>query len=204
MKLEKYIKKAKETESKLENIKGNPQLVVNLLTVFTAAGRMLDQLKKHTFYGKEYDIEKFNFDYQTIINTLQHLAVIPISGSDEQMEEITITEINPRLFHAIIGIATEATELCEALYKVFTHTEVVDSDLVINLREESTDLNWYQAIFYDTLRELGYEASWSDDLDLNIKKLEKRYRKTGKLKFTSDAAINRDLKAERKILEKAK
>ena len=196
MDLQTYITQAVRTESYPEEFKANPQLVVNLLALFTASGRMLDQLKKHIFYGKDFDIDKFNGDYQFMISTLTHMAhrSIRINGTPEEMKEEKIEEVNPRLFHAIIGIATESTELCEALYDIMTHRKEVD---LVNLREENGDLNWYQAVFYDAMRELGYKGNWSDDLETNIAKLRKRYPE----KFTSEHAINRDEEAERELLE---
>lgn len=197
MELEKYIKLATRTESHLDDLVANPQLIVNLLALFTASGRMLDQLKKHTFYGKDYNVDQFNGDYQLMIQTLQHLAhkSFRLNGTPETMGEEVVDNIHPRLFHAIIGIATESTELCEALYDIMTHRKKVD---LVNLREENGDLNWYQALFYDAMSELGYEGSWDDDLEKNIAKLKKRYPD----KFTSERAINRDVESERKILEK--
>ena len=194
MELEKYIELATRTESRLDELVGNPQLIVNLLNIFVCAGNMLDQVKKHTFYGKEYDTNKFNGDFQSIINTLQHLTIIQINGTKEDMGEEVIPEIDPRIFHAVMGIATEASEMSEALYKALTNQGV---DLV-NLREENGDLNWYQAIFYDAMKELGYEGTWDDDLEKNIAKLNKIRYPDG---FDKDKAINRDLKKEREILE---
>lgn len=193
MNLEEYTKLATRTESRLDQIVANPQLIVNLLAMFSAAGRMLDQLKKHTFYGKDYDIDNFNVDYQLIINILQHLAVTKVIGTPEEIGEVPVPELDPRIFHAVIGIATEATEMCEAIYKVMMG-ENID---MVNLREENGDLNWYQAIFYDAMSEKGFEGSWEGDLITNIEKLRARYPD----KFDSEKAINRDLETERAILE---
>ena len=196
MDLQDYIKLATRTESRLDVLEANPQMVVNVLALFNASGRMLDQIKKHVFYGKDFNVDNFNGDYQMMITTLQHMAhkSMRLNGTKEEMNEEPIEEINPRLFHAIIGIATESTELCEALYDIMTHRKEVD---LVNLREENGDLNWYQAVFYDAMRELGYSGSWVDDLEKNIAKLKKRYPE----KFTSEHAINRDVEAERKLLE---
>lgn len=196
MNLKQYTKLATRTESRPEEVKVNHQLIVDVLYIYTAAGRMLDQIKKHAFYGKEYSAEKFNADYHMITQTAYDLQRVRINGTAEEMGEEKIDAINLRLLHAIIGIATESTELCEALYSVLTGGEV---DLV-NLREENGDINWYQAIFYDAMEELGFEGHWEDDLETNIAKLKARYPD----KFTSENAINRDLEAERQILEGTK
>jgi len=194
MDLKEYTKLATRTESRPEEVKVNHQMFVDVLYIFTAAGRMLDQIKKHAFYRKDYSVENFTTDYAMIERALYDLQHARVNGTSEEMNEEKIDQIDLRLLHAIVGIATESTELCEALYNAMTGGEV---DLV-NLREENGDINWYQAIFYDAMEELGFEGHWEDDLHTNIAKLKARYPD----KFTSENAINRDLEAEKEILEK--
>ena len=193
MDLKEYTKLAVRTESQLDELKVNPKLLVDVLYIFNAAGRMLDQIKKHSFYGKPYDIAKFTGDYAQIETAMYDLQSARINGTSEEMGEEPMEAINIRLFHAIVGIATESTELCEALYSTLTGGDV---DL-INLREENGDINWYQAIFYDAMEEMGFEGHWEDDLETNIAKLKARYPD----KFNNENAINRDVETERKILE---
>ncbi len=193
MNLKEYQKLAVRTESTPDEIRLNPKMLVDVLYVFNAAGRMLDQMKKHAFYGKPYDIANFTSDYAQIETAMYDLQLARINGTSEEMGEEKVEAIDTRLFHAIIGIATESTELCEALYSTLTGGEI---DLV-NLREENGDINWYQAIFYDAMEELGFEGSWEGDLETNIAKLKARYPD----KFTNENAINRDVETERKILE---
>ena len=193
MNLKEYTKLATRTESRPDEVLVNPELLVNVLYIFTAAGRMLDQIKKHAFYRKDYSVENFTIDYSMIERAMYDLQSARINGTSEEMGEEKVEAINLRLLHAIIGIATESTELCEALYNTLTGSEV---DLV-NLREENGDINWYQAIFYDAMEELGFEGHWDDDLETNIAKLRARYPD----KFTNENAINRDVDKEREILE---
>lgn len=193
MNLKQYTKLATRTESRPEEVLVNHQLIVDVLYVFTAAGRMLDQIKKHAFYRKDYSAENFTADYAMIERAMFDLQRVRINGSSEDMGEEPIKGIDLRLLHAIVGIATESTELCEALYTALTGGEV---DLV-NLREENGDINWYQAIFYDAMEELGFEGHWEDDLETNIAKLKARYPD----KFTNENAINRDLETEHAILK---
>ncbi len=193
MNLKEYQKLAVRTEARPDEVLVNPKLLVDVLYIFNAAGRMLDQIKKHAFYGKPYNIANFTSDYAQIESAMHDLQSARINGTSEEMGEEKIKAINTRLFHAIIGIATESTELCEALYSTLTGGEI---DLV-NLREENGDINWYQAIFYNAMEELGFEGSWEGDLETNIAKLKARYPD----KFTSENAINRDVETERKILE---
>jgi len=194
MTLEEFIVAAIETESKIEHVKVNPDLIVNVLYLFNAAGRMLDQIKKHAFYGKEYKIEQFSVDYTSCVSALQALTHVRINGTSEDMKEEDHKQIDSRIFHAILGIATESTELTEALYNVL----IGGKPDYINIREENADLNWYQAILYDAMKELGFKGTWEGDLDMIINKLAKRYKGGG---FSSELAINRNVEEERKLME---
>lgn len=100
------------------------------------------------------------------------------------------TQDNCNLLHAAIGIATESGELLDAIKKSTFYGKQLDS---VNLREELGDLMWYIAIACESLR-----TSIDEVCQINIEKLRTRYPE----KFTSEAAINRDLEKERKILEK--
>ena len=62
---------------------------------------------------------------------------------------------------------------------------------VVNVLEEIGDISWYQAILIDALN-----GDWDACLNKNIEKLKARYPE----KFSSDAAINRDVNNERTIL----
>lgn len=93
------------------------------------------------------------------------------------------------LFHAIIGIGTEAGELLDVIKKDVFQGKPIDRT---NLKEEFGDLMWYVA--------LGCHAfgfSLEDVMASNIKKLQTRYPE----KFSEEASAKRDLEAERKALE---
>ena len=72
--------------------------------------------------------------------------------------------INPRIFHAIVGISTESTELLEALD--FSGKELDN----VNICEEFGDLDWYKAIGCDE-----FNISWDTILNTVIAKLKARY-----------------------------
>lgn len=97
--------------------------------------------------------------------------------------------LNSRLLHAALGMVTEAGEFADAIKKNLFYGKDVD---LTNLIEELGDMFWYIAIACDAL-----EVSFEEVQRINIEKLKKRYPK----KFTQDKAINRDLEAERKVLE---
>lgn len=140
--------------------------VRQLLISFSNSACLLDKVKKGVFYGKEIELlpkSIFHFGY----------------AEDEK-----------DIFHAIIGIATEAGELAEAYLKTFEENGEID---LVNLCEEIGDIFWYAAII---ARQAG--VSFEDIQRNNIEKLAKRFPD----KFTEFNANNRDLAGEREILEK--
>lgn len=100
-----------------------------------------------------------------------------------------IENVSPRLVHASMGFVTEAGEFQDALKKSLFYGKPLD---VTNLKEELGDLLWYMAIAMD---ELG--TDFDAEQDRVIRKLKARYPS----KFDNALAENRDLVAERKILE---
>lgn len=89
------------------------------------------------------------------------------------------------ILHAIIGIVTETGELVEGY---------VTSGDRVNLKEEAGDLLWYIALLAR-----GLNVPMNDMADRNIDKLDARY--PGRV-FSTTKAVERDLEAERKILER--
>jgi NTP pyrophosphatase (non-canonical NTP hydrolase) len=98
-------------------------------------------------------------------------------------------KVNENIIHGAMGISTEANEILDAVKKSLFYGK--DFDLV-NLREEIGDCFWYLAI-------LAHEAdmSFEEIMEININKLKKRYPD----KYTDEAAINRDVVAEYKVLK---
>lgn len=95
-----------------------------------------------------------------------------------------------RLLHAVIGLCTEVGELQDAVKKHLFYGKDLD---LTNLREEGGDLFWYLALLAAYLG----ESNFTSMLKLNIEKLKTRYPE----KFTENKAVNRDVAAEREVLE---
>lgn len=188
-----FVPNAIRTESKVEVIKANEFILNDVIDAIVNLSEVLDQIKKNAFYGKKFDENKIAVSLHTAtwcIERVQRERIAHLLEKDtpdyliEQKQDL---KVNPRLFHAIIGIATESSELLEAL-----RLDTSEFDR-INILEELGDLNWYQAIAVDELH-----ASFEEDvLDRVIAKLRARYPE----KFTSENAINRDLVKERQVLE---
>jgi NTP pyrophosphatase (non-canonical NTP hydrolase) len=101
----------------------------------------------------------------------------------------TPSRINENILHGALGIVTEAGEILDAVKKSIFYGKPFD---LVNLQEEIGDCFWYLAIL---AKEAG--MSFEDIMQQNINKLRARYPE----KFTEEAALNRDLEAERRVLE---
>lgn len=184
MDLQQFTKDAIRTESQIASIKTDAVTLKRVLEILTSAGNLLDMIKKNVFYSKPIDSDKWNAYSNQLVEVSNALNRGEYVGL-QHPEEIAI---NPRIFHGIIGMATESTELLEALLSVL-NGENIDA---VNIGEELFDTCWYIAILMDTL---GFE--WDPVLDAGIKKLKARYPE----KFDSSQAINRNLDVERNVLE---
>lgn len=179
MDLTQFVKDATTTESRVDSIKVDPRLFSSVLQIIIAAGNMLDQIKKNTFYDKPFNTDSLKEEFVNIVASLDGIKDSIQDGLDPQE-----TMYTPRIFHSVVGIATEAVELLEGL-----NDESFDT---VNFLEELGDLSWYQAIGIDAV-----EGNFDDVLNTNIDKLKARYPG----KFDKETAVNRDLDTERDILD---
>ncbi len=182
MDLKQYVEDATSTESLIEVVRADPRLLASTLQVIIAAGEILDQIKKNVFYDRDFNNEKLTLEFTNIVESLDGIRLSIVEGIAPQE-----TAYNPRLFHSIVGIATEAVELLEGLT-----AEEFDR---VNFLEELGDLNWYQAIGIDEV-----EGDFENVLETNIQKLCKSDKARYKKGFSKDEAINRDTEAEREVL----
>lgn len=171
-----YIKEAHRTLSpQWHGSKINRAEFVTILRSCISNLQTLDVIKKTLFYGR---------DYKTVLGKTIEGLPFAINGFGTDSTE-TINVI-----HAIIGKATEAGELLEALLEGFKNEVPLD---YVNLREEVGDGLWYDAIL---LKAIG--SNFEEAQKINIDKLKARFP----AKFTEEKALNRDLTKEREILEK--
>lgn len=180
--LEQFVNDAIKTESKIKHVEVNEELLIQTISILINAGNILDQIKKHVFYNKPYKLEELRNHTVAIHDATTNLGNI---NTNNIITKETKLKINPRIFHSIVGIATESTELLEALD---IHAENMDN---INIAEEFGDIDWYKAIGINEL-----DIKWVTILDTVIKKLKARYPNA----FTTEGAVNRNLDNERKIL----
>ncbi len=103
--------------------------------------------------------------------------------SDPKMIDIT---------HAILGIGTEGVgEIADAFKRHIFYGTELDT---VNLKEELGDCMWYIQLLA-----VAIGCDLDEIMQTNIDKLRKRYGD----KFTEEAAVDRDLGAEREILERS-
>jgi hypothetical protein len=94
-----------------------------------------------------------------------------------------------RLLHAAMGMCTESAEFLDMLKKHIFYGKPIDGP---NAIEEMGDATWYQRIGCDVL-----ETAFIEMLERNVRKLRARFPE----KFMEANALNRNLDAEREILE---
>jgi NTP pyrophosphatase (non-canonical NTP hydrolase) len=122
--------------------------------------------------------------------TLQEYQDAALRTAPPRVEKPVGTDIHD-LLHGAMGVCTEGGELLDAMKKHEFYGKPIDW---INVKEELGDIFWYLAI--------GCRAaniSLEEVAETNIAKLKRRYPD----RFTSAAAINRDISAERAVLEES-
>lgn len=175
-----YIPAAIRTESHTpgqvyERVMGNADMRAEMNTafgMFIEAAQSLDRIKKYLYYKKPTEFAESE-------QTLGEVANFGVLNEDKMS----------RLFHAVLGMCTEAGELLEAFDAMMYRGESLDVD---NLFEEMGDSMWYFAIGCSSM---GFDPN--ELLGRNIAKLKARYPE----KFTIENALNRDLDAEKAALQ---
>lgn len=94
-----------------------------------------------------------------------------------------------RLIHAQLGLADELGEISKVIKKHLIYGAAIDE---LNVFEELGDSAWYSALALAAIR-----RGFTQAMERNIAKLQARFPG----KFTQEAALTRDLEAERKALE---
>ena len=182
MDLDQYVQDATSTESVIESVNVDPKLLASTLQILIAGGSILDQIKKNAFYGRDFNRESLIAAFGFIVQSMDDLKDAIQNGPVPEP-----TTYSPRVFHSIVGIATEAVELLEGM-----NDENFDT---VNFLEELGDLNWYEAIGIDAVG-----GTFEQVLTANIEKLSKSDKARYKDGFSADDANNRDLDAERTVL----
>jgi NTP pyrophosphatase (non-canonical NTP hydrolase) len=189
MNLTEYQENALRTESDIgNNIDVNVDLFKNVLLLSIHASVLVDAFKRAIFYKNNDRLNDIFFNTNNgLLDEIKHIMNQIIKENPNNTT--TVSDINTRVLHGILGSYTESGELLDA-YIDYMKTGVLDN---INISEEMGDTSWYHAIIHDDL-----DLSWDKTLSNNIEKLKKRYPE----KYSDFHAVNRNLDAERKELEK--
>jgi len=174
-----YLQQAALTAPK-EIIGSKPaDLLLDCLKEVIHVGNQLDVIKKHMFYGKDMPGH--------IVDAMPN--DVPLSRLPSLLLGLPSEHAAVEVIHGVVGSITETVELAEALVHALETGTPID---VVNLAEEGGDVIWYLACI---LRHGGKD--FPALMEQNIAKLRKRYPDG----FTTYDAINRDLEAERQVLE---
>jgi hypothetical protein len=179
--IDQFNKDALCTESCIDRVVVNKLLLESTMQGAIASLTVLDLIKKNVYYDREIDATK-----------LLELALKAKTCAQSIIENIDCIHdrqpisTNPRVFHAIIGIATESAELLEALPLDDTPIDMV------NVGEEFADVCWYGSLLLDEIK-----MTWQRVMTTVILKLKLRFPD----KFNKDRANSRNLDAERQVLE---
>lgn len=147
------------------------QVVLKKLMDASDLGYKLDPFKRDYYYGKA----------QTY--------AITYDGRPCHVNLSTLTPEMAQLLHGIIGAITEIGELADAVLKHIDTGEPLDR---VNVLEETGDVLWYLGRIA-----ASQKALLSAVADANVKKLQTRFPN----KFSGDAAVNRNVDTERKVLD---
>jgi NTP pyrophosphatase (non-canonical NTP hydrolase) len=151
------------------------QRVGNHFASAAIAAERLDEAKKALFYGKSMPAR---------------LGDEPDSPSAATVGDVlNSTKTDVDLFHGALGLVTESGEIAEVFRDLLLRRQRIDT---VNLREEIGDCLWYLSVMAKALGTTLEKCA-----EVNTAKLRKRYPDN----FTEDAAINRDIAAEREVLE---
>lgn len=181
---------ALSTESIASDFTVNKATFIASIQAAVAASQLLDQIKRVVFYRTEFDRAKVEHYAEMLRENAAYLSQTTdwmLEGPREALQ------VDTRIAHGVIGTATEAGELLEALLEVL-ETGNMDS---VNLKEEIGDVQWYQHI-------LANAAGTDIDTCLAavVKKLKDKKKGRYADGYTDKAAVQRDTDSEREILEK--
>lgn len=194
-----YVRWVKRSESPSFAMDKVPDdALVRVLAAVVAAADALNYLKRAYFYPScSFDRGIFGAMLAKIRGTTQIAA--PEDWHGKSIMSLSAKDGTPeakaRMFHAALGVCTEAGEIAELLYRDLFDPAVTE-DTHDKWVEEWGDLNWYNALGSDAMGVSLDYVVWPG----NIRKLVKRYPD----KFDDDAASGeRDYDAERAAMHDA-
>lgn len=166
-----------------------------LAMLLSAAGQMagiVDQVKKTMIYDKPFSENDFREKIGKLTGQLERMVSAAHRIAIPEDTESPLHAPNLRLVHGSIGMYGEAGELLEAMLKQLQTGEL---DMV-NVGEELGDAFWYATLVSD---ESGISFEMAQEAV--IQKLTNKQTGRYKAGYSNEAALNRDIDAERALLE---
>ena len=164
------------------------------LMMLVEAGGTADIIKRSLFYKEPVADSKVR-SLQTMGKNRKlydkiNVELLLSDKPDTKSEGPVLSDDKIHLIHACFGLISEAGEVLEEVIKSTLENRDMDTT---NLKEEGGDFLWYLAYYLRTLK-----TTFEIEAQRNTDKLTARFPD----KFTSEAALNRDLDNERQVLEK--
>lgn len=182
-----YIGQAQCTKS--DQFHGEKVTYMEFMSTLGAAIAILqklDAIKKALFYGRNFQLQD-ELDGAVCCTTIANGWTVK---AGEDIWRLVPSHKAMDIIHSILGAATESGESLELLNATL-RDELHRFDEV-NFKEEIFDTQWYHAIGCDAIN-----LTFDEGQRNNIAKLRKRFGP----KFSEYDANNRNLDAEREVLE---
>lgn len=181
---ESFTQLALRTESKVSDANINIASLSDLLELFILTGTLLDYAKKGIFYN---NYSKYDENYKILTTQLAE-TLQSFQQRSSSLPKGQVNHLNFRILHGLLGTATEASEIAELLLDYIKTGEIDE----VGISEEFSDIDWYKAVTFD---ELSLDENTCRQNVIN--KLKVRFPD----KYSDSAAADRNLDAERKMLE---
>ena len=127
--------------------------------------------------------ESPNFAYAALLDVESTAPEILALADDRKVVKLN------RLLHAAMGMSNEANEFLDHMRGVLFYGKALDET---NLKEETGDM-----LFFIALALTALDSEFEVEMDRNLRKLRARYPS----KFDTESYTNRNLDAERAVLE---
>ncbi len=186
MNMKEYLEGSGRTTAKLDEVRkdmypAHTKLAYDLVNL-VVNGQTADLMKRGLFYKESIGrLGERAEGFKTDTTEMYELALAADTTRTFGEKEIDI-------IHAALGMFSEAGEILQEVVNAFLHNRPFD---LTNLREEAGDILWYEALLLRSV-----DSDFETEGERNLNKLAKRYPE----KFTSEAALNRDLEAEKQVL----
>lgn len=194
MELKEYIKQSERTMSD----KGFSMNMLHAsLGIVTETAELLDAYKKHIFYDKPLDL----VNIQEEIGDIFWYLAIPLRSLEKRRMDICINQFNLEFERYESKYPNQKGNLTDLL--IHLHFRIVALSKSLNFAYDEKKEYCFMTndlfLVFESISLLCNQLKLDikEILQININKLAKRYPD----KFDSNLALNRDLKAEREVLE---